>query len=269
MSTQALTFIASYPKSGNTWVRYFLMTYIHNVLPELITQDYIPRLENRQLFETATGKAYTGDNFFGGGDAYFDTLSGIGNIFKTHIPYLKIRSKPFFPQDARYICIYRNPLSVAPSFANHLGVSLDQAVEMMTSDQMTLAADFNASQSWRFPLGSWASHARSWLGAQVPRLDLRYEDLVADPEQHFDSVLRFLGLEPEPDRFRFALDATRFDNLQAMEKRFGFREASTKASGAFFRSGRAKPKKTLFTPAQRRAMRTAMKDAADILKYDI
>ena len=269
MSTQELTFIASYPKSGNTWVRYFLMTYIHNVLPELIAHDYIPRVENRQVFEKATGKAYTGENFFGHGDAYFAQLPAIGNIFKTHIPYLKIRSKPFFPAQARYICIYRNPLSVAPSFANHLGVSIDQVVEMMVSDQMTLAADFDARPSWRFPLGSWDSHARSWLGAPVTRLDLRYEDLVADPEQQFDRILRFVGIEPEPARFRFALDATRFDNLQAMEKKFGFREASSKASGAFFRSGRAKPKKTIFTAVQRRTMKSAMKGAADLLKYDI
>ena len=79
----------------------------------------------------------------------------------------------------------------------------------------------------------------SWIEQrELPVHVVRYEDLLADTGAAFEAVLRFAGLEPEPERLARAVEHARFDRLHAQEERSGFREKPQTAR-FFFRAGRA------------------------------
>ena len=78
----------------------------------------------------------------------------------------------------------------------------------------------------------------SWIEQrELPVHVVRYEDLLVDTGAAFEAVLRFAGLEPEPERLARAVEHARFDGLRAQEERSGFREMPPTAR-FFFRAGR-------------------------------
>ena len=78
---------------------------------------------------------------------------------------------------------------------------------------------------------------------------MRYEDMLAQPEQSFGALTRFLGLDTTAERLRQVIELSSFDKLREQEEQLGFNERST-MSKRFFRAGRAGQWRTKLTPAQ-------------------
>ena len=99
-------------------------------------------------------------------------------------------------------------------------------------------------------LGSWSRHVRSWTAAQglEPHV-VRYEDMLRKPTKTFGAVAEFLGVAPSRERLTRAIRFSAFGELQAQERRQGFREAS-EAGHAFFRTGRSGQWRKALTTAQ-------------------
>ena len=90
----------------------------------------------------------------------------------------------------------------------------------------------------RQKLLTWSRHVESWI--DEPDLNVhvvRYEDMKADAETNFTKVIRFAGLDDDPDRIRKAIDFSRFDRVKAQEEEKGFGEKMPK-SESFFRKGK-------------------------------
>jgi hypothetical protein len=145
------------------------------------------------------------------------------------------------------IYVIRNPLDLVISYADHYGLSLDQAVEAIASPENRVVT--SASAVFQH-LGDWSGHVRSWIEAPglVPHL-VRYEDLLADPQAGFAAIVRFLGLETPRARLRRAIRFASFDQVKRQERRHGFAERG-RSSAAFFRQGRAQQWRQALTPAQ-------------------
>jgi hypothetical protein len=254
-----LIWLASYPKSGNTWLRAFLHNYLRN--PEK------PYDINRLLDFTATEndaglyKAY--DPRPASQFSFADvqrmrpllhrdlTESFPGSVFvKTHNAALAVEGVPLQTPDvtAGSIYIVRDPRDIAISYASHLGVPIDRVIRLMGDPAATVGGD-DAHVFER--LGSWSLHIQSWAGRRDPRcLLLRYEDMQIDPLRSFGRVVAFLGTTPDPDRLAQAIRFSAFDQLRDQEQSNGFIERPAQ-SQQFFRSGRSGQWRDLLTPAQR------------------
>jgi aryl sulfotransferase len=147
---------------------------------------------------------------------------------------------PLFPPETTAATLYivRDPRAVAPSYANHFGVSIDEAIERMsTTDYADAVRDDRLSLQLHQPLGSWSQHVTGWLDQQeLPVHLVRYEDLHAAPEENFARILQLSGLPVDQVRLAEALAQSRFDRLQAQEEAVGFRERLGLAP-RFFRRG--------------------------------
>lgn len=256
-----INWIASYPKSGNTWVRILLTFYRKPELAEtsLHQLDGVISATDASLFDELTGATssdLTLEHLLplrpGFHRALVDELPE-NRLAKTHdLARLGDGSPLFWAEStARAIHLVRNPLDVALSYASHTGVPLDDMIKTMAkADAKIGRRDTRLNIALEQPLGSWSTHTDSWTEVtEFPVLTLRYEDLLADTEQGLTKVLRFLGTEPEPERVRGAVELARFDRLKAKEAAEGF--AIPVAPGAqFFRSGQSDGWRHHLSPSQ-------------------
>ena len=145
------------------------------------------------------------------------------------------------------IYILRNPLDVCLSLADHAGIAIDQAIELMANPQGGSDTDpINVYEVY----GSWSMHVRSWTQEARPGLIwVRYEDLLAKPAKSFGRVAKFLDLSPSRERLQKAMQFSSFRVLSNQESRTGFRERSQHAE-RFFRVGRAGQWRKILTPTQ-------------------
>ena len=245
-----IIWLASYPKSGNTWLRALLTNYRRDGgSPADINQlDGGPIAGARVWFDEWAGveASALSDNLIERlRPGVYRCLAGEA----TDTPFMKVhdawrrtdRDEPLFPAEvtAGVVYIIRNPLDLAMSCAHHWGCDIAQAVEKMGDPDQALARSLGGlSDQLRQRLGSWSGHVRSWLDASgLPTHIVRYEDLRRDPEAIFGAVVRFCGLVFDAARVRKAVAFSDFAELKRQEQEKGFGEHSTAAPGRFFRSG--------------------------------
>lgn len=257
-----LVWLASYPKSGNTWVRLFLDAYSHPERQNLDinTVDVSLHAANRDLFDRVIGleaseltpaeiERYRPD--------VYRQLAVEANeplFIKVHDRWRhNADDAPIFPPETTAATIYiaRDPRAVAPSYANHYGVSIDEAIERMgTSDYADVGRSDRLAAQLHQPVGSWSQHVVSWLDQpELPVLLVRYEDLHVAPDATFAAILEHAGLVVEQARLASALDQSRFDRLRAQEEAVGFKERLSPAP-RFFRRGVAGGWREELTTAQ-------------------
>ncbi len=256
-----ITWLASYPKSGNTWLRIFLTNYLNNQAgPASINAlQGGPIASSRIWFDEWVGvEASLLD------DALIERLrpevyrclvrATPGMIYmKVHDAWrLSDQSEPLFPAEVTSGVIYilRNPLDLAASLANHSGKTLTEVVANLGDPEYALARSLGGlDDQLRQGLGSWSGHVQSWVDDSGLRvLTLRYEDMLAAPEDAFGEVIRFCGLELEQARLLRAIAFSSFNEVKRQEQVQGFRERPVKASGSFFRRGQAGGWRTELAP---------------------
>jgi len=244
--------LASYPKSGNTWLRTLLTNYLRDTsAPADINQlDGGPIASARLWFDEWAGleASLLDDTLIERlrPDVYRCLIRENPEplYMKTHDAWKRTdHGAALFPADvtAGVIYILRNPLDLVMSLANHQGIEAEKAVAHLCDPEYTLSRtrDGLADQLRQY-LGSWSAHVHSWLDESgLPVHLIRYEDLRRDTAGVFGQAVRFCGLPCEAARVQKAADFSSFDELQKQEQEKGFRERQPKSSGAFFRQGRA------------------------------
>ncbi len=253
-----IVWLASYPKSGNTWIRNFLHnilrdpkgTYDINKMTDLSTGDSIVDWFQRVIKKP---RAEWSDQEIA--DARWEvqrliTLSRPDNVFvKTHNAMVEYLGQPLIHMQwtAGAIYIIRNPLDVAISAADHYGTDIDGAIaNMAKSNNGTLGSEKAVYEVHN----SWSTHVLSWTQNPHPGLlVVRYEDMLKKPKLAFGNVVRFLGLPAPPERIERAIENSSFEKLRQQEEAGGFRERSEKAE-RFFRVGKSGQWRDILTKAQ-------------------
>ena len=246
-----LVWLASYPKSGNTWTRLFLSQFLTNsdAPVDLNTIELGGSISsNRPAFDEVIGlpsSDLTDDEVDElRPDVYRAWVElGSGTSFvKVHDANLVLAGgERLFPASVTASAVYlvRNPLDIAVSLAFHQGhADYDRTVGQLNDPGRVIAGSRRAQL--RQTLLDWSGHVRSWTGeCAFPVETFRYESLVADPVGQFGRLVAFLDLEGADDRGRVetAVARTRFDRLQSAEAETGFRERHH-GQARFFRSGR-------------------------------
>jgi hypothetical protein len=283
-SSEAITWLASYPKSGNTWTRAFLANYLGRAEagPADINELHgEPIASDRMLFDEVVGVEAAcllpGEVLALRPQVYRFLArraaeAGKPIFIKAHDAWQRLPSgEALFPAEATRAVIYivRNPLDVAVSLAHHSGLTFEQAAARLCDAAYALV-DAPGDMAQQLPqfLGSWSHHVQSWLDdSGLPVHLMRYEDMLADPEAAFGAMLRFAGLDCDPRRLDSAVRAAAFEALQQQEAERGFRERRQAATARFFRQGRAGGWRQALPPELAQRLLQAHREALRRLGY--
>lgn len=243
--------LASYPKSGNTWMRVLLTNYLRNAeQPADINKlDGGPIASARTWFDEWVGiEASSLDD---------DTIEALRpGVYRCmareeqQTIFMKVHDawgvtgtgEPLFPPEITggVIYILRNPLDMVASCASHWGFTLNKAAESLCDTTFALhRTSEGLADQLRQRLSCWSGHVTSWLDAsRLPVHLVTYEDMCRNPEETFGAVVRFCGLPYCPERVTKTVFFSSFGELLRQEQINGFQERSPNSQGTFFRQGK-------------------------------
>lgn len=218
---QGLVWLTSYPRSGNTWVRQFLHSYVTGKQGESRGDAtwLVPAM--RKLRRVIGDEGIRAGNLAPFERKAFRKIDWPGDwsprlFVKTHDRYG--RKLPLRDATAGAILIVRNPRDILLSAINYWaqkGTPVD--------DPVRYAKGFirrGGDAHWKKRMARWEEHGETWMIQEdFPVHLLRFEDLKLDPESEFRGLIRFLGFPLEEDRFRTALESTSLSALRALEVR--------------------------------------------------
>jgi len=254
-----ILWLASYPKSGNTWVRIFIANLILNE-PEPVPFARIGSVCAGEAHEIWF-RPFTDRPVSELSRAEIAKLRSRVQICAAramkHITPMKTHNYrgedcgyPLISVEATRAVIYilRDPRDVALSAADHYGVPVAETIKTMNKE--STIGNATPGHVVHEVHSSWSIHVKSWTEHRQGKLHVvRYEDLLADPYGEFGKIARKLGITTEEARIRRAVGHASFDTLQGMERDRGFDERS-EYSEKFFRSGRSGGWKEALTPGQ-------------------
>jgi len=208
------TFLVSYPKSGNTWMRFLIANLLQQDPP-------VGLLDADSLIPSVDAKS----------KRFFDEMKS-PRVIKSHFS--------FIPAYRRVIYVVRDPRDVVMSQYHYQikrgvleqGSSLDSFVSRFLKGEVC-------------PYGSWGDNVGSWTATRRDDsnfLLLRYEDMLADVTSGAARIATFLGLGRNANCVATAVERSSLENMRKVEKAEGARWDSTKGTRqdiSFFRSAKS------------------------------
>jgi len=271
--------LASYPKSGNTWFRLLAesLAIEDGAAPDIndltghsagarFGFDAITLLDSALLSAAETDPLRSAVYGAIANGIYRDPatpnaspappLMPVPPLMKVHDAYRYTpEGQPVFAGARGAIVMVRDPRAVATSLASFLSCPADRAIEIMASDDFSLGCTL---RSWPHHMPqlvkSWSANVASWMvQTDVPVHLIRYEDLSRDTAGAFRDAMAFAGAIISPAQAKQAAAHADFSTLRAQEAAHGFREwAALRPSSAarFFRRGEAEGWRDELTAAQ-------------------
>jgi len=238
-----IDWLVSYPKSGNTWLRALVAAYLRDDDIDLGCMLGSESDTNLKWFQTLSPLplVQVSDQ-----EKVWLRHAGLYNMYlfvrpptliKTHAAACALYGIPMFLPAfiKRVFYVVRDPRDVVISLADHTGVSIDTAIDVMDNPGFVL----NGSGMMPSPIGGWSNHYKSWKAFHRKMHMVCYEDLSEAPEETFTKFLDNWGLEVNTARVERAVARTEFSLLQDKEKTaVDFKEKS-RHSERFFRKGKA------------------------------
>ncbi|HEY9038274.1 MAG TPA: sulfotransferase domain-containing protein [Roseovarius sp.] len=260
-----IIWIASYPKSGNTWIRSLLAHYFMppGQAPDINNLRNFTTADVRQdFYDAANGAPYRGADLGDWMRVRPQALRLIAqsrpnhHFVKTHCQTIRLEGQDVIPPEVTSGGIYliRNPFDLAPSFARHQSTDIDTAIDRMLNPDTVMGTPTGIFDI----LGRWDDHIWSWTHAPgLKRRVIRYEDMLAKPAKEMRGLLEvFLSQKVDAAKLAKAVKATAFANMQKQERELGFTERP-EGMTSFFAKGQAGVWKDDLTPAQVGRLRAA------------
>ena len=232
-----IIWIASYPKSGNTWVRSIISSLIYsndgNFDFDLLKK--IQQYPSQKYFKNFT-KDFQNINEI---KKYWIESQDIINLdkevkfFKTHHINCKIGEHAFTNKNNTLGTIYvvRDPRNLINSFTNHYSIDKNTAKNFITSRQSVTGAleDMKRDNSIFTILGSWNDHLKSWTSMNQNLLLIKYEDLIMDPLNEINKIIKYLknliNFSVNEKKIDNIINSTSFDVMKKKETEKGFHES--------------------------------------------
>ncbi len=279
-----IIWIASYPKSGNTWIRSFLTAYYfcEDGIFDIDKLNYIQDYPNKQFFknEVKEGEIH---NHWEESQRIILAEKKI-KFLKTHNSLITAFGNEFTKPKYSLGVIYiiRDPRNVITSVKNHNDFqTYDKALEFMQNENTVISdykhlnnhAKTNIINSWRINYQSWLSNNR------FRRFTVKYEDLIEKTDQTLRDLIIFVnticrfnnGIDIK--KFNNAVQSTTFDKLQNLENSGRFSESvysdKTKEKIKFFYLGPKNNWKEKLSKSLIDKMNDYYKDDLKKLNYEI
>tara|TARA_B100001057_G_scaffold102171_1_gene99354 strand:- start:518 stop:1354 length:837 start_codon:yes stop_codon:yes gene_type:complete len=247
-----ILWLASYPKSGNTFLRCFLSTYFFsqdgkfnfNLLKNILS--YPKNSLFSEIGVNINNRHEVAKNHLNVQELINKNKKNF-QFLKTHSSLARMDGYSFTDLNNTLGVIYlvRDPRDVVISYAHHNDQTIEQTVKMINENYI-IGDDRDVVPTY---LGSWSNNYNSWkaLNKSNRYLCFKYEDLVTDQEKSFKEILIFIKhlskmqFEIDENKIKIVLKNIEFEKLKKMETREGFKEAKTNKKGElikFFREGK-------------------------------
>lgn len=257
-----ICWLASYMKSGNTWLRIFLnnLRSDYNQPADINHLLHEPIATAREVFDDLMG-VEASDLTFDEIEEYRPRVYRFMASCSPDMLFLKIHDiydhsrngTPIVPTDATFGAIYilRNPFDVSVSLAKFWGKPVDEIIEIMNNDMTAFEANrHRLCHQLPLRVSSWSRHVASWVDSSpFPVHVVRYEDMLQNPGPTFTAVARFACITDDAEHINRAIRFSDFDVLRQQEKLHDFKERPRSAT-RFFRKGKAGAWRDELTDAQ-------------------
>ncbi len=284
-----IIWLASYPKSGNTFLRSLLTSY-------LLTDDgkfdekklkEINQFPNLSLFKNlgidTSDDLQIVKNYIKAQEKINSLDANKIRFIKTHSSLNDINGYKFtdLKNTLGVIYVVRDPRSVVRSYANHNQLSLEDATDRLLEFGATIGgikgSDFGSNQIVTH-MGSWSSNYNTWKEFKKINsyLLVKYEDLVSDTRNTFLEILNFIyklgksKLEINNKKLKNTIETTTFESMQKLEKQKGFTESVIDDNGKnikFFKYGYKKNEKNVLPQELKKIIETELKVEMNELGY--
>jgi len=221
-----IIWLASYPKSGNTYVRAFLSAYYFSENGQF---DFklIPKIKQFPDIEFFDQKI---NNIEEASKQWIPAQKKINQdrkikFFKTHSCLANYKGNEFTSSETSLGAIYivREPRNVLTSIKNHFSLDNDEALKMITDKDRGLISNNGSHASYSF-ISSWSNNYLSWLrNKQFRRLFVKYEDLLTNKYETFRDIIVFSNTlmnrteNVDKSKLQKAIETTNFDILKNKE----------------------------------------------------
>ena len=231
--------IASYPKSGNTWLRTLISAYYYSndgIFNQRLINNIgqFPEKKHFQGFDYLPQLTIDTTRFWIKAQEKINKDKKI-RFFKTHNVFGSINDRKFTDKNNSIGCIYivRDPRNVITSLTNHYELDYSQALTWMLDpkkyiydfDKIKEFSDFQFISSWENNYKAWKSQK------EFPLLIVRYEDLLNKTYAVFTDVIKFInettknGQSINKSKIKNSINSTSFHKLKENEKKYGFSES--------------------------------------------
>ena len=240
-----IIWIASYPKSGNTWIRALLSAYLFSEdgkfsfnllknIEQFSSKYFLSNITDNLNYQERISKNWIPSQKEINKDKKI-------HLFKTHNAICSINGHKFTDKlnTIGGIYIVRDPRNLILSISRHYGLNFEEAYNFLTNKRKIIfpvniennEKNIKESEDFNF-LGDWSTHYQSWKNINFcPIKVIKYEDCLIDAQKVFVSTLNFLSkflkFEFDKKKINSSLTSTSFKNLSQMENKEGFHESAT------------------------------------------
>ena len=280
-----IIWIASYPKSGNTWIRSLLSTYLYSNdgifnfdLLKKINQ--FPSKQYLKFFLKDFKDIKKVSNYWIAAQDRINLLNEGLTFMKTHSALCTLENNSFTNKINTKAAIYvvRDPRNLITSISHHYSLDTEEAYNFIVNKQKIISKSEWGSEDFGIAtvLGSWSQHYKSWKNLKfAPILIVKYEDLIADTKNSFITIINFLkefmNIKIDQKKISNTIDNCSFDRLAELEKKQDFMEAvplnKDNKKLKFFYLGKKNNWKNLLDPQIANKTEKKFKDEMKELKY--
>jgi len=234
-----IIWIASYPKSGNTWVRSLLSSYLYTD-DGIFNFDLLKKIgqfPEKRYFEFFL-KDFTDlkrvSEYWIAAQDRINLFNKRITFFKTHSALCALQKNAFTNKNNSKAVIYivRDPRNVITSLSHHYSKTQVESFDFMTNRNKIITTEESETKNFGISsvLGSWSDHYKSWRDiTYAPFLLIKYEDLINDTTSCMLKMLNFLKLHMDitidQDKINNSINSCTFETLSAKEKSSGFFES--------------------------------------------
>ena len=243
-----IVWLASYPKSGNTWVRSFISSLIFtnngdadfNAMQKI--SQYPRRSHFTSLLENLEDLNSLSENWIP--SQKLINLDKKIRFFKTHHVMCNFGKNSFTNYENTFgvIQIVRDPRNVITSLLNFFNkTNYDEAKQFIFDEKKIIGINLAKPNQEKLKdnniitlISSWKTHYNSWKNFKKNYLLIKYENLINEPNREFGKIRHYLetnlDLHFSDEKFNYAMEANSFLNLKKIENTKGFSENSIMTS---------------------------------------
>jgi hypothetical protein len=232
--------VASYPKSGNTWLRALLASYYYSN-DGTFDQKLLKKIEQFPQKKNFFSKFDYDQKIVADTSRFWIKAQEQINLdkklrfFKTHNILGGLNGNQFTntKNTVGGIYIVRDPRNVITSLKNHFEMNNDEALEFMLNKNK-YTYDYHEENDYSdFQLiSSWENNYKSWRSQKnIPIKFIKYENLYTKTYEVFKDLIEFINMTCKnqnkfnKNKAKKAIYSSSFNSLKSIENKKGFSES--------------------------------------------